>query len=735
MKAFFLVCLVLPVIACSQSTNFDFERIDSTHLPEGWPFFYKKTGKASVDSIIVKNGKYSFRIERKEGDSAQFTSSRCITPVTFKGLTITFKAWIKTDSIYKGFANLYMRADDEEPLAFTNSQNKIPASTNWTEFSISAQLPAKARRIFTGFTLSGYGRMWIDHASLLIDSMPVEALPKVTVFRFERQTELQKSAVSIPKHLAASQLENLEVLCRVWGFAKYFHQQVAKGKINMDSALFKILPDIIKVTGKNERSRLLVQWLNGLGTIKNCDTCNQISKSEIFREPDLRWMENRKIYTADLTKKLTDILKNRNADINYYVDKFATDNPDFSYEAKYKINIAGDDGMRLLALFRYWNSVEYFFPSKYLTAENWNRVLTAFIPLFIAVDTDVDYKLACAKLVSVIHDTHAANIFKDSTYYNYFGNYFLPFSLSFIKNRLVVKFYRYDSSGRASGLEPGDEIISINNMSVRHLVDSLKPYTPASNQAALYRDIASKLERSRDTKGSMEVKKGKQVKKIEVQYYWYRNIGRLTRSSYTSIYPMYKKLDTQVGYINLEKIQTDSLATIFKTLKNTKGIIIDIRNYPSDFMPFAMGYYLKQSKTPFVKFSYSDYSFPGRFYMFEGLQNGGAYPDYYKGKVVILVNEETQSQAEYTTMALKTVPGSVVIGSQTAGADGNVSDIYFPGGLSSYISALGVYYPDGKATQGIGIVPQIICKPTIEGIKAGRDELIARAMKWINEGK
>jgi C-terminal processing protease CtpA/Prc len=44
----------------------------------------------------------------------------------------------------------------------------------------------------------------------------------------------------------------------------------------------------------------------------------------------------------------------------------------------------------------------------------------------------------------------------------------------------------------------------------------------------------------------------------------------------------------------------------------------------------------------------------------------------------IQVNEVSQSQAEYTTMALRTAPGAKVIGSTTAGADGDVSQIPLP---------------------------------------------------------
>jgi C-terminal processing protease CtpA/Prc len=72
-----------------------------------------------------------------------------------------------------------------------------------------------------------------------------------------------------------------------------------------------------------------------------------------------------------------------------------------------------------------------------------------------------------------------------------------------------------------------------------------------------------------------------------------------------------------------------------------------------------------------------------------------------------------------------------VIGSTTAGADGNVSTVPLPGNLSSYISGIGVFYPDNRPTQRVGIIPDIIVTPTIEGIRASRDELIEEAIRQI----
>ena len=59
-------------------------------------------------------------------------------------------------------------------------------------------------------------------------------------------------------------------------------------------------------------------------------------------------------------------------------------------------------------------------------------------------------------------------------------------------------------------------------------------------------------------------------------------------------------------------------------------------------------------------------------------------------------------------MAFRIAPKAKVIGSTTAGADGNVSRIVLPRGISTMISGIGVYYPDGSETKRIRIVPDIV---------------------------
>lgn len=82
-------------------------------------------------------------------------------------------------------------------------------------------------------------------------------------------------------------------------------------------------------------------------------------------------------------------------------------------------------------------------------------------------------------------------------------------------------------------------------------------------------------------------------------------------------------------------------------------------------------------------------------------------------------------------MAFRAGQNTTIVGSTTAGADGDVSLIQLPGGLSTWMTGIGVYYPDSTETQRIGIIPDVYLEPTIKGIKQNRDELLEKAVSII----
>ena len=61
---------------------------------------------------------------------------------------------------------------------------------------------------------------------------------------------------------------------------------------------------------------------------------------------------------------------------------------------------------RVLAVYRWWNANQFFYPCKALMGEDWNAVLTQSIPKLESARDSTEYALAVAEMVSRILDSH-----------------------------------------------------------------------------------------------------------------------------------------------------------------------------------------------------------------------------------------------------------------------------------------------------------------------------------------
>ncbi len=532
--------------------------------------------------------------------------------------------------------------------------------------------------------------------------------------------------------LDSIQTVNLTALCKVWGLLKYYHPSVAKGNFDMDQELFKVTHKIYACKTKEEFNTILNQWIIGFGTIETCKKCKEPNGNTVVISPDFKWLTDETIFTADVIKALVFIKENPSLGNHYYIEKSKwIGNPKFKNEKGYTKLVNPDEGFRVLCLFRYWNMIQYFFPYKDIIGEDWNSIIPEFLPKFLKATDSLSYRLTALELIAQIHDTHA-NIYNSRTIEKYRGANYSPAQVKFIEDKAVVTGYFNNKLADTSLLQIGDIITKINAKTVEELIKNRQPISPASNYPTQLRNIARDLLRSNQTTLNIEINRNNKLLLIDIPLVKGNRLD-LYKDFLGSSDTCFKLLNSEVSYFNLGKIKTKYLPDLMKIAIKTKGIIIDLRCYPSEFMVFEMAKYLLPFETPFVKFSSGNVDYPGYFECKEIVKNGHSNKEYYKGKVIIIINEITQSQAEYTTMALRTAPNAIVIGSTTAGADGDISAISLPGDIRTVISGLGVFYPDGKPTQRIGIIPNIELKPTIKGIKEGRDELIEKAIEVINQ--
>lgn len=714
--------------------NFGFEKITpGNKLPDHW-FKWGSGYNLLLDTLEKHSGNASLLIEFKGEKSDNFFGCAAYEiPANYEGKQIELNAYLKLKNVEDGSIGLMLRIDGESgTLEFDNMmKKKIKGTVDWTLYSVKLPYPKKAKTIYIGAILSGKGQLWADDFELLIDNIDIREakLKRPVEYMAAGDKEFDNGSNITSIILTESKINDLDILGKIWGFLKYYHPAIAGGRYNWDYELFRVMPGILHSPNQIDRNKLLSDWITGLGKIEPGKQKNKNGKKVKFN-PDLAFINN-SVLGDTLMLQLSAIKSAKRRDDNYYIGLAAgVGNPEFKNENAYSTMKYPDAGFRLLCLYRYWNIIQYYFPYKNLIEEDWNNVLIEFIPKFINASDELEYKLTVLSLIARVHDTHANIWMKDSALGSYKGLNYSALEIAFIENKAVVKGYYDNDLGEKSGIKSGDVINTINNKPVDEMVKERLPFTPASNYPTKLRNIARDLLRTNDTLLTVSYKRGDST--------YISKIACLP-SEKIDIYKNYKKdtcfklIGSDIAYLYPGTIQNEYLPKIKPELLKTKGLIIDFRCYPSDFIVFSLSEYLLPQKTKFAKFSKGSITAPGLFTMTDAIKAGKKNKEYYKGKVVIIVNENTQSSAEYHTMAYQTAPRARVIGSATAAADGNVSGFTLPGGIKTMISGIGVYYPDGKETQRIGIVPDVEVKPSLKGIAENRDELLEKAIQIINE--
>ena len=92
-----------------------------------------------------------------------------------------------------------------------------------------------------------------------------------------------------------SETEKLASLGKMYGFLKYYHPEVAKGKYDWDEELIKQLPLVLRAADKESLSAIYIDWINSLGKVEPCRKCD--STEDYFdKNFDLSWTQNVLLY-------------------------------------------------------------------------------------------------------------------------------------------------------------------------------------------------------------------------------------------------------------------------------------------------------------------------------------------------------------------------------------------------------------------------------------------------------
>lgn len=398
---------------------------------------------------------------------------------------------------------------------------------------------------------------------------------------------------------------------------------------------------------------------------------------------------------------------------------------------------------RLLALFRFWNVIDLFYPYKHLFDEPWENVLTRFIPQFEANTNQIDYQRTVREMVAQIKDTHGfiagVNEFDQSL-----GTFYPPLSLGYVEGQAVITRLLDEAAAKAVGLNVGDVILTIDGDPIQKGIERTgRLYAVSTPQAQQFRAMWMILAGAQASKAKLNVRSADgKTREVEIEREtplaeYRRAVFDKTRRKT----PVYEVLPSGFGYIDLARLQYADADKAMDAMMKTPALIFDMRGYPNGTgwkiaprltsKKNVIGAQFRRPMLEAINLGTSDYS-AGANFMFEQPlppSTGEAY----KGKVVIVINAEAISQAEHTCLFIEAATPVTFIGSPTNGANGDVTTMVLPGNIQVNFSGHDVRHADGRQLQRLGIQPHLKVEPTLRGIREGRDEQLEAAIKFLQE--
>jgi C-terminal processing protease CtpA/Prc len=393
----------------------------------------------------------------------------------------------------------------------------------------------------------------------------------------------------------------------------------------------------------------------------------------------------------------------------------------------YNENAYPELGYRLLAAIRIWGVYSYFHPYKYLSGEDWDALLLQFLPKMAHAANALEYHLAVAEMVAHSHDTHC--FVNSQELPKFYGVAPAPFEIRWIEDRPVVVRLVSDT-----GIAVGDVIVRIAGQPVRKRIDELTPYIAASTPQSLMSRVTQVLlsgEEGTEIDVTVAGADGQERQvKVKRQRAYYKLLGPHRSGD------VFRLIDDDIGYVDLERLPLGQVDAMFEKFKQTKAIIMDMRGYPQG-TAWAIAPRLGEKTSPVAA------QFRTNVVSAEGNEGGhvnsmlfeqripASNQWRYKGKTVMLIDERAISQSEHSGLFYKTANDTVFIGSPTTGANGDVTWFAVPGGIRVSFSGHDVRWPDGTQLQRVGLKPDVEVLPTIAGIRAGRDEVLEKAVDYL----
>ena len=527
--------------------------------------------------------------------------------------------------------------------------------------------------------LLGYGI--VRYALLLENSFEVSISP---IDPFYRMTDYP---VCLPDSMSSERERELFYIAKVYGLIEYkstchkeqyacellypLLQEVVEGPVSIKSfndKLQKALQrELARIGAKTRRDSLLTTY------------------EEVWAQKSSDLTQESKLLLGRLAHAYTQIDKTRASFATY-----KKPNGPIRRKGSYRDLDWRNPLNRLVGLFDFYAFVYYFYPNRQLLEQPWDLSLQQAIPMFLQADNEVDYHKAIRYITARLNDSHASHSTAMDTLL--FGERRAGFRMRALSGRWFV--YRKRSANYPTNVRVGDEVLSVNSIPIKQLSDSLALFVSASNASTRDKFLNNAILSTPQESFVLKIRRNKDTLEVKEKSEHMDYFNSLKLEEEGKMKPQW--LNDSVAYWHLASAKQDNVESFYRQVCNAQYIILDLRcyPYPSSFWKLSKCFIPQTENFSYIV--YPDSQRPGEFKYTAGPHHLGS-ENYYKGNVILIVDNQTESFSEYLCMMLQKNPKAITVGTSSSGANGNVHLYEFPGGVMTFLTGLGVldsnYFP------------------------------------------
>lgn len=396
---------------------------------------------------------------------------------------------------------------------------------------------------------------------------------------------------------------------------------------------------------------------------------------------------------------------------------------------------------RIAGLSRVWSEAKYNFIHFGAVPDlDWDALYLSYLPRVRAAESTLEYYRLLESFVARLGDGHSGVVMPRELNARLNGE--PPLRVEEVEGRVLVTGV-FDPSLR--GIGRGMELLAVDGVPVRQYADAnVVPYLPASTPqdraSRLWRRVLAGAEGSRVTLTLADAK-GKESR---------HEVLRLTAAELAKAAPwpapMEFRMIGRVAYVALNSFGTREAAELyeqrFDEIAKSDAMIIDIRRNGGGDGAVGFRVLATLVDKPFLTAAWSTRQYRPTFRAWGRPESTYAEPPsaippdgtrLYAKPVVLLTSAGTYSAAEDFAIAFDAAKRGTIIGEPTGGSTGQPLMFKLPGGGAARVCTKHDTYPDGREFVGVGVQPQVVVRPTVADLRAGKDTVLDAAVAYLTK--